>query len=67
MLKFALILLAIVGVAYWWIDSRQRAVRRELRERNEPRLAQPLVRCPHCGAYKVKGARCCDGTGRPRG
>lgn len=70
MLKYAFIALLIVGAAYWWLDSRERAVRRKLREeeRGKPELGmQKLLRCPRCGTYKVKGARCCDPAGTPRG
>ncbi|BCW90159.1 hypothetical protein sos41_33270 [Alphaproteobacteria bacterium SO-S41] len=57
-MKYLLILLALLALAAWWLGTRRRAVRDEVRR---DRKLQPtdLVRCPKCGTYAARGEHAC--------
>ena len=57
-MKYALIILALIALAAWWLGSRRRAVRDQLR-RDTKLPPTDLVRCPKCGVYAPKGEHAC--------
>jgi hypothetical protein len=56
--KYLVFILALVGFAAWWWQSRRTAVRDRLERerRNAPTL---LERCPKCGTFAAKEGHTC--------
>ena len=56
-MKYLFILLAIVGFAAWWWQTRKATIRERLRR--EQRSATLLERCPKCGVFAPRGSHTC--------
>lgn len=57
-MKYLLIAVALIALAAWWLGTRRRAVRDQLR-RDARITPTDLVRCPKCGTYAPRGEHAC--------
>ena len=72
MIKY-LVLLAVVGLAIWWLrrgrssDDSPRAQTRKPDKAAAPGPAQPtpMLACAHCGVHLPQAEALTDGAGRP--
>ncbi|CAD5374169.1 conserved hypothetical protein [Rubrivivax sp. A210] len=59
------ILLALVGVALWWLFGRRREpIEPPAAKPAKPTAAQPMLACAHCGVHVPRDDALCDSAGR---
>lgn len=64
-----LLLLAVIGVAVWWLAGRRRDTPKPPARPAPPAPApaepQPMVACAHCGVHLPRPETVTDAAGRP--